>query len=71
MSALSSSNWIEIAALLLIVSAGLVLFWIGKRKLKRGGGIEGIITERSWLPRRQPMELEEEIRHLKARLGRK
>jgi len=66
---MDSSNWIELSSLLLIIAGGLILWRVCKRKLKREGSIEGIITERGKLPRRQPMELEEEIRLLQEELG--
>jgi len=68
---MATSNWIELAVLLLGITAGLILWRACKRRLKREGGIEGIITERGKPPRRQPMDVEEEIAQLKSELGRK
>ena len=65
------SNWIELAALLLGIAAGLILWRVCKARLKREGGFEGIVTERGGRPRRQQLEVEEEIKRLKERLGRK
>jgi len=64
-------NWIELAALLLTTTAGLVLWWVCKRRASREGGFEGIITERGKPPLRGKPEVEEEIERLKAILGRK
>ena len=63
------SNWIELAILLLVTAAGLILWRVLRRKLNREGSVEDIITERGKLPRRQPMDLEQEIQQLKAELG--
>ena len=64
-------NWIELAALLLIIVVGIILWRVCKAKLKTKGGIAGIITERGKLPPRQQQDLDEEIKQLKAELGRK
>jgi len=68
---MATSNWIELAILLPGIAAGLILWRVCKARLKREGGIEGIITERGKPPWRQPMDVEEEIEQLKATLGRK
>jgi len=68
---MATSNWIELAALLLVLAAGLILWRACKRKLKREGGVEGIITERGKRPWRQPLDVEEEVERLKAELNRK
>ncbi|MCL2105700.1 MAG: hypothetical protein FWH26_01345 [Oscillospiraceae bacterium] len=68
---MAMSNWLELAALLLGIAAGLVLWRACKRKLKRESGFEGIATEHGRLARRQQLDAEEEIKRLKARLGRK
>jgi len=65
------SNWIELAALLLILAVGIILWRVCKRKLNREGSVEGIITERGKRPWRHPMDVEEEIRQLQAELGEK
>ena len=65
------NNWIELAVLLAIITAGLILWRVFKAKLKQGGGIVGVITERGKLPPRQQQDLDEEIKQLKAELGRK
>ena len=64
------SNWIELAALLLITTAGLVLWRVCKRKASREGGFEGIVRERGKPPLRGRLEVEDEIEQLKAILGR-
>jgi len=68
---MATSNWIELAVLLAGIAVGLILWRVCKARLKREGGIEGIITERGKPPWRQPMDVEEEIEQLKATLGRK
>ncbi|MCL2106592.1 MAG: hypothetical protein FWH26_06010 [Oscillospiraceae bacterium] len=65
------SNWIELAALVLGIAIGLILWQVCKRRLKQEGGFEGIVTERGKLPKRRPLDVEEEIKQLKERLGRK
>ena len=65
------SNWIELSALLLGIAAGLIIWRACNAKLKREGGVEGIITERGKRPCRQPLDVEEEIERLKAELNRK
>ena len=67
---MATGNWIELAVLLLGIAAGLIIWRACKRKLKREGGFEGIITERGKPPWRQPLDVEEEIVQLKAELGR-
>jgi hypothetical protein len=72
MISMDLGNWLELTVLLLGTAAGLVLWRVCKNKLKRdGGGFEGIATERGKLPRRRQMDIEDEIKHLKKRLGRK
>ncbi|MCL2106271.1 MAG: hypothetical protein FWH26_04315 [Oscillospiraceae bacterium] len=68
---MDTSNWIELAALVLGIAIGLILWLICKRRLKREGGFEGIAAERGGPHRRQQLDVEEEIERLKARLGRK
>jgi len=68
---MDSGNWLELAVLLAGITIGLIVWLVCKRKLKRENGFEGIATERGRLARRQQMDVEEEIRHLKKRLGRK
>jgi len=68
---MATSNWIELATLLLIIVAGIILWRVCKRKLNREGSVEGIITERGKPAWRQPLDVEEEVEQLKAELGRK
>jgi len=68
---MATSNWIELAALLLIIVAGMIVWRLCRRKLNREGSVEGIITERGKPSWRQPMDVEKEIEQLKAELGRK
>ena len=68
---MATSNWIELAVLLLIVTVGIILWRLCKRKLNREGSVEGIITERGKPAWRQPLDVEEEIEQLKDVLGRK
>lgn len=65
------SNWLELAAFLLISATGLALWRVCKRKLNRYEGFEGIITERGKLPARNKLDVEDEIRHLEDLLSRK
>ena len=65
------SNWLELAALLLGIITGVSLWRICRAKLKREGGIEGIVTERGKPPRRQQMDIEDEIKQLKSVLRKK
>ena len=65
------SNWLELAGLLLGITAGVFLWRICKARLKREGGIEGIVTERGKPPRRRQLDVEEEIKQLKSVLGKK
>jgi len=67
---MATSNWIELGALLLSVAVGLLLWRVCKARLRREGGIEGIITERGKPPWRQPLDVEDEIEQLKAELDR-
>jgi len=64
-------NWLELAILLLILSAGLTVRWACKRKLNRYEGFDGIIEERGKRPARNKLDVEDEIRHLEERLGKK
>jgi len=68
---MATSNWIELAVLLLLIAAGIILWLLLRRKLNREGSVEGVITERGKPPWRQPLDVEEEIEQLKAELGRK
>ena len=68
---MATSNWIELFTLLLSTAAGIILWRVCKRRLKREGGVEGIITERGKPPWRQPMEVDDEIERLKAELSRR
>jgi len=68
MKNMTSTNWIELAILLLVNAAGLTVSLLCGRKLKRYNGFEGIITERGELPKRQVMALEDEIKHLEGLL---
>ena len=68
---MATSNWIELAVLLLIIIVGIVVWWLCRRKLNLQGSVEGIITERGKPPWRQPLDVEEEIEQLKAELGKK
>lgn len=61
---MSSSNWIELAALVLTVTTGLVLWRVCAKKLRRQDGFEGIIEERGQPPVRRQMDAEEEIEYL-------
>ena len=65
------SNWIEMGVLLFILAVGITLWRVCKSRLKRKGGIVGIIAERGKPPPRQQQDLDEEIARLKAELGRK
>jgi len=65
------SNWIELAALVLIIVVGIILWRVCKRRLDRQGSVEGVITERGKRPRRRPLDVEEEIRQLRAELDKK
>ena len=64
-------NWLELAAFLSVTAAGLALWRACKVKLRRESWFEGFVTEHGKPPWRQPLEPEEEIMHLKARLGKK
>jgi len=66
---MATSNWIELAVLLLGIAAGILVWRVCKTKLKREGGMEGIITERGKPTWRQPLDVEDEIEQLKAALG--
>ena len=68
---MATSNWVELAILLSGIIAGLILWRLCKWKLKREGGIEGIIVERGKPSWRQRLDVEEEIEQLKAELGKK
>lgn len=68
---MDTANWVELAVLLVIIAAGLLLWRAAKKRLDREGGVEGIVTERGKPARRKQMDVEEEIRQLKERLGRK
>ena len=61
---MTSSNWIELAALLLTVATGLILWRVCAKKLRRQEGFEGIIEERGLPPVRRQMDAEEEIEYL-------
>ena len=65
------SNWIELAALLLVIVTGLTLWLILRRRLKRHDGFEGFFDEKGRLPARRKMDVEEEIEHLENLLGKK
>ncbi|MCL2106640.1 MAG: hypothetical protein FWH26_06260 [Oscillospiraceae bacterium] len=64
------SNWIELSALLLILTAGLIIWLLCRKKLSRYDGVEGFITERGKLPARRKLDIEEEIERLEALLER-
>jgi uncharacterized membrane-anchored protein YhcB (DUF1043 family) len=64
-------NWLELAALLLGITAGLILWRVCRAKLKREGGVEGIVIERGKPARRRQLDIEEEIKQLKSVLGKK
>ena len=65
------SNWLELSVLLLIITAGIVLWRVCKRKLKRSKGFEGIFKVRGRPPARNKMDVEEEIERLEKLLGKK
>ena len=65
------SNWLELAALLLVAAAGTALWWLCRRKLRSCDGFVGIIKERGKPPARRRLDVEEEIKHLESILGRK
>jgi len=68
---MTSNNWLELGALLLVVTACLVL-WRGIReRLRRHDGFEGIIEERRKQPARRKLDIEEEIDRLESILNRK
>ena len=68
---MTSSNWLELALLGLIVASGAFLRRYFKRKLQRYDGFEGIIRERGKLPARRKLSIEEEKERLESILGRK
>ena len=67
----AARNWLELGILLSILSTGLFLWRVCKRKLDHYGGFEGIIAERGKRLARNKLDVEEEIRHLEELLGRK
>ena len=64
-------NWLELGALLLVIAAGTLLWWLCRRKLRNQDGFEGIIEERGKLPARRKLDVEEEIASLESILGRR
>jgi len=68
---MSSSNWLELGALLLVAAVGLVLWRLIKGRLRRHDGFGGIIEERGKPPARNKLDIEEEIEHLESILNRK
>ena len=65
------SNWLELAALLLVAATGTALWLLCRRKLRSYDGFEGIIRERGRLPARRRLDVQEEIERLESILGRK
>ena len=65
------SNWVELAALLLVAATGTVLWRVCRSRLQRNDGFEGVIKERGKLPARRRLDVEEEIECLEAILGKK
>ena len=63
------SNWIELAALLLILTAGVTLWLVCRAKLKRHDGFDGVIAEKNMPPLRRKMDVEEEIEYLEQLLA--
>jgi len=61
---MASRNWIELAALLLIIAIGLILWRVCARKLKQHDGFGGIVEEKGRPPMRRRMDTQEEIEHL-------
>jgi len=64
-------NWIELAALLVIVAAGIIVWRVCKARLEHHDGFEGIVEERGLRPARRAMDVEEEIERLEQALGKK
>ena len=63
-------NWLELAALLVILAAGAFL-WRALRIWLRGNeGYRGLIQEKGKPEVRSKMDVEKEIAHLEALLGR-
>ena len=65
------SNWIELAIMVAITIAGILLRRYLKRKLYRMDGFEGIITERGKPPRRNRQDFLEESAQLQQRINGK
>ena len=63
-------NWLELAALLVVLSAGAVLWRALRTWLRRNEGFEGVVEEKGKPAVRSQMDVEEEIKHLEALLGR-
>ena len=63
------SNWIELAALLLIIAAGVTIWLVCRARLKRHEGFDGVVTEKNQPPKRHKMDVEEEIAYLEQLLA--
>jgi len=63
------SNWIELAALLLIIAAGIAVWLVCRARLRRHEGFEGIIKEKNLPSPRRKMDVEEEIEYLEQLLA--
>ena len=68
---MTSSNWLELGVLLLVVATGTVLWLICRRKFRHYDGFEGIIEEQGTMPARRKLNIEEEIEHLESILNEK
>lgn len=63
---MASSNWLELAALLLTAAAGTALWRLCRRRLRGYDGFEGVLKARGSPPARHRLNLEEEIERLEA-----
>jgi hypothetical protein len=68
---MTSSNWLELGALVLVVAAGLALWRFIKGRLRRHDGFEGIVEERGKQSARSKLDIDEEIERLESILNRK
>jgi hypothetical protein len=68
---MTSSNWLELGILLLVITVCTVLWRFISGRLRRHDGFEGIVEERGKQPVRRKLDIEEEIEHLESILGRK
>jgi len=63
---MTSSNWLELGILLLVIATGTALWLFFKRKHRHYDGFEGIIEGKGTAPARNRMNIEEEIKHLES-----